>query len=574
MNSGIQSPKEIHPIVSEVHVDAMNIKSIFSNQDITIRVDHEVSNDEALLLAMGMKQEFKREMSGFAVFAVGFSVLGLLPSIAACFDYQQLVIGMSPLPWIVAMVFITCVAMSMAEIASAFPCSAGTPYAVSQLAPPKWAPFFTFMTSWLNWLCQVTACPSVSYSAACMMLSLHSFNDPGYSATNAQVFGLSTAIQLVCMVMSGMPTKWVGRFGSLGTILNMIFLVIVFVMILAGNKRDEFYEGVSKFNSNSVAWLLENQTPFPTGISFLLSFLGVIWSMSGYDLPFHLSEECKNAPEIVPKSIFMTSVSGGIIGFLFMIAVSYTLYSIDDIIADPQGLGQPFVTYLLQILDKKLVIAATSLTIVSSFFMAQNCLLASLRVTFAYSRDGLFPFSNIWKRVSPITKTPLYAVLVNFIIGELCLLLIFTDDEGVGISAIFSVGAIAGFVSFTTPTLFKITYSRNTFKPGPWKLGKYSQPIGWVSVAFVTVMVPILCFPWSSGKDLSASSMNWTCVVYFGPMFAAAIWFAINARKWYVGPRSNIDPDDIVYGEKLEDGSEIPDIIDGQRVSISSTEKR
>ena len=63
----------------------------------------------------------------------------------------------------------------------------------------------------------------------------------------------------------------------------------------------------------------------------------------------------------------MTSISGGIIGFIFMIAVSYTLYSIDDIIADPQGLGQPFVTYLLQILDKKLVIAATSLTIVSSF---------------------------------------------------------------------------------------------------------------------------------------------------------------------------------------------------------------
>ena len=33
------------------------------------------------------------------------------------------------------MIFITSVAYSMAEIASAFPCSAGTPYAVSQLAP-------------------------------------------------------------------------------------------------------------------------------------------------------------------------------------------------------------------------------------------------------------------------------------------------------------------------------------------------------------------------------------------------------------------------------------------------------
>lgn len=354
----------------------------------------------------------------------------------------------------------------------------------------------------------------------------------------------------------------------------MLFLAIVFVMILAGNKRDKFYEGESKFNDNAIAWLLYNQTPFPTGIAFLSSWLGVIWAMSGYDLPFHLSEEVARAPIIVPRSIVMTSLLGGVIGFLFMIAIAYTVYSIDDIAADPQGLGQPFVTYLLQILDKKVVIAATALTIVSSFFMAQNCLLAALRVTYAYSRDGLFPYSNIWKKVSTITKTPINAVVVNFVLAELCLLLIFTDSEGVGISAIFSVGAIAGFVSFTMPTLLKITYARHTFQRGPWHLGKFSEPIGWISVAFVLVMMPILCFPWTSGSDLSPSNMNWTCVVYFGPMLMALIWFVVDARKWYVGPRVNIDPQDIVYGSKLENGEEIPDVINGQRISISSTEKR
>ena len=73
-------------------------------------------------------------------FAVSFSVLGLLPSIAACFDYQQLVVGMSP-TLAYCHDFHYFVAYSMAEIASAFPCSAGTPYAVSQLAPKKYASF-------------------------------------------------------------------------------------------------------------------------------------------------------------------------------------------------------------------------------------------------------------------------------------------------------------------------------------------------------------------------------------------------------------------------------------------------
>ncbi|KAL6453547.1 GPT1 putative polyamine transporter [Candida maltosa Xu316] len=550
----------------------MNIKSILSGQNITINVDHAVDDDEAKLLAMGFTQEFKRDMGAFEIFAVSFSVLGLLPSIAACFDYQQLVIGMSPLPWIIAMLPITAVALSMAEISSVYPCSAGTPYAVSQLAPPKFRAYLTWFTSWSNWMCQITAAPSVSYSCASLMLALKAFADPSYSPSNAEVFGLSCGVMIVSAFMCMAPTKWAGRFGSIGTILNIMFLIIVFVMILAGNKRDEMHDGLSRFNSNSTAWGLYNQTPFPQGISFLISFMGVIWAMSGYDSPFHLSEECSNPTTAVPLGITMTSVLGGVIGFLFMIAISYTLVSIDDIAADPDGLGQPFVTYLTQIMDKKLVMAATALTAVSSFFMAQNCLLAASRVTYAYSRDGLLPLSNIWKKVSRKTQTPINAVIANCILGILFLLLGFAGDTAIG--AIFSCGAIAGFVSFTTPTLLKITYARNTFVPGPWNLGKFSKPIGWLSVAFVAMMIPLLCFPWTSGKDLNVQNMNWTVLVYFGPMVVSSIWFFVDARKWYVGPRSNINPDDIIYGQQLETGEEIPDILDGEKISISSTEKK
>ncbi|KAK7677102.1 hypothetical protein QCA50_019916 [Cerrena zonata] len=214
--------------------------------------------------------------------------------------------------------------------------------------------------------------------------------------------------------------------------------------------------------------------------------------MSGYDSPFHLSEECSNASVAAPRAIVMTSTFGGLIGWLFMLAIAYTTVDLDEISADPQGLGQPF----------------------------------------------------------------------------LFLLLMFAGDTAIG--AIFSVGGISGFVSFTMPTLLKITYARSFFKPGPWNLGRWSQPIGYVSVAFVTVMIPILCFPTVRGKDLTPDQMNWTVLVYFGPMLMALIWFLVDAHKWYEGPKSNLDPGDLQVGSVEED--EKYDVILGV-ASNENTEK-
>ncbi|KAI5954813.1 hypothetical protein KGF57_003837 [Candida theae] len=550
--------REISSVKSKVHIDDLNIRSTFSPaQGITITVDHEVDADEAKVLAMGYKQELKREFSLWSLFGMSFSLLGLLPSVAATFFYQQLVIGMSPLPWIIAIIFITSVALSLAEISSAYPCSAGAPYATSQLAPPKYKAFFSWFAYWTNWFCQITGSPAVSSTCASLMLALYSFNSSTYTPTAGHIFGLSTGIQIVCGILCSLPLRYVTKFCSFTAWCNVAFLIIVFVMLLGGNQRMELSEGATtKFNSNSTAWSLENQTEWPQGLTFLISFLGVIWTMSGYDSPFHLAEECSNAAVAVPRAIVMTSVVGGIIGFFFMIAIAYTLVSIPLVAEDTLGLGQPFVSYMVQVMKHKLVVASTAFTAISSFFMSLNCLLTSSRVTFAYSRDGLLPGSDIWKKVNPVTRTPIYAVAINIIIGELLLLLKFAGDVAIG--AIFSVGAIAAFTSFTLPTLFKLTTAKNTFKPGPWNLGKFSQPIGWVSVAFVVMMIPILCFPTVKGKDLHPKEMNWTALVYFGPMLLVTIWYFVDAHKWYKGPKSNIDEADIVYdADAIEDGSEV-----------------
>lgn len=539
--ASVNTPRdpELHPITSQVRVDDMRIQLVISNQLIVLNIDHAVDNDEAMILALGYKQEFKREFSMISIFAVSFSVLGLLPSVAATFDYQQLVAGCSPLPWLLAMTGVISVAYSMAEVASAFPTSAGTPYAVSQLAPKKWAPFLTWITCFSNWMCQITGAPSVNYSGAWLMYSLGSYNT-GFVPTNGQVYGLATAIMVSHAVLSSLPTKFLAHFNNLGTVVNMVFLVIVFVIIFAGNDRVAMYDGtIPKFNSNLKAWAFDNQTEFPTGVAVLVSFLGVIWAMSGYDSPFHLSEECANAAVAAPRAICLTATFGGAVGFCFMLAIAYTVVSLDYVAEDPLQLGQPFVTYLSQIMSKKLVMVCTALTVVSSYFMGCSCMLAASRVTFSYSRDGLFPGSKYWKMINPVTQTPINAVWINMLLGQLLLLLMFAGDTAIG--AIFSVGGISSFISFTMPTLLKITYANDTFKPGPWNLGRWSRPVGFYSCAFVLVMVPFLCFPDVKGKDLNADAMNWTVVVYFGPMVLVTIWWIVDAHKWYVGPRPNID---------------------------------
>lgn len=236
--------------------------------------------------------------------------------------------------------------------------------------------------------------------------------------------------------------------------------------------------------------------------------------MSGYDSPFHLAEECSNANIASPRAIFLTSAVGGVFGWFLQLVVAYTVVDINGALTS--SLGQPFAAYLIQILPKPIVLAVLSLTIIAGFAMGQGCMIAASRVTFAYARDGCFPMSKYWKHVNTRTQTPVNAVWFNNAVGNILLLLIFGGSLTIG--AIFSIGALAAFVAFTTPIFIRVFFVGKRFRPGPWNLGRLSIPIGVIASAFVALMVPILCLPDVTGSDLTASSMNWTCVVYGVPM--------------------------------------------------------
>ncbi|KAK9776380.1 putative Amino-acid permease [Seiridium cardinale] len=493
----------------------------------------EMSEDEAALAALGYKQEFKREFSAWTTFAVSFAVMGLLPSIATTMWYGIGYAGpaANTWGWLLSVVFILCVAASMAELASSMPTSGGLYYASAVMAGPRFGPFAAWITGWSNWFVQVTGAPSVDYGCAAMTLAAASIMNPDYVPNEWQTFLLTVFIMITHACISSMPTLWIANFNSVGTVINILCLVITIIIIPAAATS------VPKFESNEFAWSIQNFTDWPDGVAVLMSFLAIIWTMSGYDASFHLSEECSNAAVASPRSIIYTAGSGSIMGFFLNLVIAYTVIDVDEVINS--DLGQPWAAYLIQVLPQSVAIAVLAMTIICAYSMGQGCMVAASRVCFAYARDDCFgALSRPLKKVNRHTQTPVNAVWFNTSIGIVLNLLIF---GGVAIGAIFSIGAIAAYVAFAVPILIKTIFVGNKFRRGPWHLGWFSLPSGILSVSFVLVMMPILCFPTVRDADLTPDLMNWTSLVYGAPMLFVIIWFVVDARKWFKGPKINVD---------------------------------
>ena len=417
-------------------------------------------------------------------------------------------------------------------MANIFVPSGGLYYAAAVLAPPGWGPFAAWITGWSNWIGQITAAPSVDYALAAMILAAGSITNPEYVPTNWQTYLLTVLILIIHTGMSSLPTKRVAQLNSWGSTFNFLALVTTLIVIPAAAQNRP------KFTSAHEVWShIENQTDFPDGVAVLMTFVGVIWTMSGYDSPFHLSEECSNANVASPRAIVMTSAVGGLMGWFLQLVVAYTVVDISDVINS--DLGQPWASYLLQVLPQNAALAILGLTIVCGFSMGQGCMVAASRVTYAYARDDCFPLSSTWKKVNKHTSTPVNAVVLNTVLGILMCLLILAGSTPKG--ALFSNGAIAQFVAFIIPIFIRVFFVGNRFRRGPWHLGPFGPYIGALGVAFVALMVPILCLPSVTKKDLTPDLMNWTCLVYGAPMLAVTIWWFVDAHRWFKGPKVNVE---------------------------------
>src|SRR5260370_41637024 len=102
-----------------------------------------LSEDERTLKGMGYTQELSRRMSGFSNFAISLSIICILAGGITSFQYGFCAVGGAAigLGWPLVCLFSMTVALSMAQIASAFPTAGGLYHWAAILGGKGWGWF-------------------------------------------------------------------------------------------------------------------------------------------------------------------------------------------------------------------------------------------------------------------------------------------------------------------------------------------------------------------------------------------------------------------------------------------------
>src|SRR6202161_4481250 len=199
-----------------------------------------LSRDEQTLADLGYKQELKRGWSSFSNFAISFSIISVL---AGCFtSFGQAFNNGGPvaisIAWPVISLFILCVAVSMSELASAFPTAGGIYFWASRLGGAGWGWF----TGWFNLIGLIAVVASVDYAAASFLqylLGLYNvdfiFN---FASTNVHYdahvfFALFALILALHGLINVFSSHLVSRFNGVSVWWHVIGVAVIVVVLIA-----------------------------------------------------------------------------------------------------------------------------------------------------------------------------------------------------------------------------------------------------------------------------------------------------------------------------------------------------
>src|SRR5258706_10988069 len=121
------------------------------------------SRDEQLLKSLGYKQELARRMSGFSNYAISLSIICILAGGVTSFQVGFCSVGGASigLGWPLVCCFSLVVALTMGQVASAFPTAGGLYHWAAILGGRGWG----WATAWFNLLGLVTVLAAINVGA-------------------------------------------------------------------------------------------------------------------------------------------------------------------------------------------------------------------------------------------------------------------------------------------------------------------------------------------------------------------------------------------------------------------------
>src|SRR4051812_31510625 len=187
------------------------------------------SDDERRLAELGYKQELDRRMSGFANFAMSFTIISILSGALTLYGTGINYGGPAQQAWgwPIVSLFVIIVALSMAELASAYPTAGGLYWWASRLGGPVWGWF----TGWFNLIGQVAITAGIDYGAATFTTALLNLVFD-YNNDNHHIMYVYVAILVVHALMNIFSVKLVARLNDVSAYWHVLGVAIIAVVLI------------------------------------------------------------------------------------------------------------------------------------------------------------------------------------------------------------------------------------------------------------------------------------------------------------------------------------------------------
>jgi amino acid permease (GABA permease) len=487
------------------------------------------STDEERLAQLGYQQELHRRLSGFSNFAVSFSIISILAGAITSYGIAMNAGGPMAitLGWLFVGIMVTFVALAMAEVCSAYPTAGALYWWAAALAKRNKAAWAWFI-GWFNFLGEVAVTAAIDFGAAITTSAFLSLTFD-MEVTAPRTF----LIFLVIIIVHGL----LNTFGvSLVRILSDVsawwHLVGVAVIVIVLAVVPDQHKSIS-----DVFFEVRNETGFTfAGASLYAVLIGLLmaqYTYTGYDASAHVAEETHDAARAAPRGIVMSVVVSVIAGFFLLTAITWAIQDYDA--ARTTDLGLPPAQIFIDAAGDNLGAFLLFICMVAQWFCGMASVTANSRMTYAFSRDGALPGSRFWKQVNPRTGTPTNSIWLCVTLSTILVLPSLWNTTAY--LAATSVAVIGLYIAYVGPVLLRRRLG-NEFQPGPWNLGKWSAPVGWIAIVWVVIICVLFVLPTAS--PITASNFNYTIIAVAVVVAFATIWWFASARKWFTGPKQNL----------------------------------
>src|ERR687889_139829 len=486
------------------------------------------STDEERLAQLGYQQELHRRLSGFSNFAVSFSIISILAGAITSYGIAMTAGGplAITLGWLFVGIMVTFVALAMAEVCSAYP-TAGALYwwaaALAKRNKPAWAWFI----GWFNFLGEGAVTPAIDFGAAITTSAFLSLTFD-MEVTPGRTFLIFLVIIVVHGLLNTFGVNLVRLLSDVSAWWHLVGVaVIVGVLAIVPDQHKQL---------SDVFFEVQNATGFTfAGASVYAVLIGLLmaqYTYTGYDASAHVAEETHDAARAAPRGIVLSVVVSVIAGFFLLTAITWSIQDYDA--ERTTDLALPPAQIFIDAAGENLGIFLLFICMVAQWFCGMASVTANSRMSYAFARDGALPGSRLWKQVNPRTGTPTNSIWLCVTLSTLLVLPSLWNTTAY--LAATSVAVIGLYIAYVGPVLLRRL--NPDFQPGPWNLGKWSAPVGWIAIAWVILICILFVLPTAS--PITASTFNYTIVAVLIVVGAATIWWLASARRWFTGPRQNL----------------------------------